>query len=90
MGEAEHGRVGDTVDLIVERLVDQRVAVPVHVAPQRRDAVDVATAVGVDQVGALGAGDHQGSLGAPVALLGERVPEVAMVELADGRRGRTR
>ena len=69
--------------------VDQRMAVAVDVAPQRRDAVDVAPALGVDQVGALGALDHERLLAAPVALLGERVPEVAMVEVADGRRGRT-
>ena len=40
--EAEHRRVGDPVELVAHRGVDARVAVAVDVAPQRRDAVDVA------------------------------------------------
>ena len=46
--------MGDPVELVADRRVDPRVAVAVDVAPQRGDAVDVAAAVGVDQVGALG------------------------------------
>jgi hypothetical protein len=51
----------------------------VHVAPERRHAVDVAAAFGVDEVGALGALDDQGLLLLPPPLLGERVPEIAAV-----------
>ena len=81
MGEAEHGRVGDPVELLAHRRVDPRVAMAVDVAPERGDAVDVAAAVGVDQVGALGPLDHQRLFLAPALLLGERVPEVVAVEL---------
>ena len=56
-----------------------RVAVAVHVAPQRGDAVDVAPALGVDQVGALGALDDHRLLVGPSALLGERMPEAVAV-----------
>jgi hypothetical protein len=54
---------------------------PVDVAPQRRDAVDVAAPVGVDEVGALGSLDDERLLLAPVVLLGERMPEVTVIEL---------
>ena len=85
VGEPEHRRVGDLVELVAHRAVDERVAVAVDVAPERGDAVDVAAPVAVDQVGALGPLDHQRLLRAPIALLGEGVPEVALVELAGGR-----
>ena len=63
------------------RLVDAGVAMAVDVAPERGDAVDVAAPVGVDQVRSLGALDHQRLLLAPAPLLGERVPEVVVIEL---------
>ena len=47
--------MGDAVELVAHRGVDRRVAVAVHVAPQRRDAVDVAAPLAVDQLAALGA-----------------------------------
>src|SRR5688572_32440725 len=56
---------------------------PVDVAPQRGDAVDVALAVGVDEVDAGAALDHQRLLLLPLALLRERVPEMPPVELGD-------
>ena len=40
--EAEHRRVGDPVQLRADRVVDRGMAMAVDVAPQRRDAVDVA------------------------------------------------
>ena len=88
MGEPEHRRVRDPPELVAHGGVDRRVAVAVDVAPQRRDAVDVAVAVGVDQVGALGALDHQRLLALPVELLRERVPEVALIEVGDRIRHR--
>ena len=51
--------MGDATELVADRRVDRRVAVAVDVAPQRRDAVDVAAAVGVDQVGALAGLDRE-------------------------------
>ena len=71
--------MGDGVELRLHRLVDPRMAMAVHVAPQRRDAVDVAAAVGVDQVGALAALDDQRVLLLPALLLRERMPEVTAV-----------
>ena len=81
VGEAEHGGVGDSLELVANGLVDQRVAMAVDVAPQRRDAVQVAAPVGVDQLVAPGPLDHQRLLADPVPLLGERMPHVKVIEL---------
>ena len=51
----------------------------VNVAPERRDAVDVAAALRVDQARPLGPLHDQRILGAPAALLGERMPEVSAI-----------
>ncbi len=79
VAEAEHGGVGDPVKLVAQRGVDARMAVPVDVAPERGDAVDVAVAVDVDEVGTLRALDDQLLLLLPAALLRERMPEVCAV-----------
>ena len=90
MGQPEHRRMGDPLELVADRAVDQRMAVPVDVAPKRRDSVDVPLSLRVDQVGAVGALDHQRRLPAPFTLLGEGMPEVAMVEVTDGLGKRVR
>jgi hypothetical protein len=71
--------VRDLRELVAHRGVDPRMSVPVHVAPQRRDAIDVAVAIDVDQVGALATFDDQRVLAHPAALLRERMPEVGAV-----------
>ena len=78
----------DAVELVAHGRVDLRVAVAVDVAPERRDAVDVAPAVDVDQVGALGALDDERLLLHPAALLGERVPEMVRSALARSMRAK--
>jgi hypothetical protein len=80
MREAEHGRVGDAVELVMDRRVDGVVAVPVDVAPQRGDAVDVGVPVGVVESRPLRAVDDHWLLLFPPLLLGERMPENAAVE----------
>ena len=80
MGEAEHRRVRDALELRVDRRVDRRMPVPVDVAPERGDAVDVRVAVGVVEVGALGViDDHDRLVLAPSSLLRERMPDVTSV-----------
>ena len=73
--------MGDAVELLAQRRVDDGVAMAVDVAPERGDAVEVAAALAVDQVGALAALDHQRLFLDPALLLGERVPEVVAIEL---------
>src|SRR2546421_248240 len=86
--KTEHRRVCDAPQLRADGGVDRRVSVAVDVAPQRGDAVDVRVAVGVIEVRALGVVDyHGGLLGAPLLLLGERVPQMPAVgsgELGSG------
>jgi hypothetical protein len=82
--EAEHRGVSDLVELVLDRDVDHRVPVAVHVAPQRRDAVDVAAALGIEQVDAVGALDRRRVLVLPAALLGERMPDEAAVVGREG------
>ena len=82
MGEAEHRRVRDTVELRLHRRVDVRVPVAVDGAPERRGAVDVAPAVRVDQLGPLGALDDRRVLRRPSPLLGEGVPDVLAIGLS--------
>ena len=51
---AQHGRVGDPVELVPQGLVELGHPVAEGVHPQRRDGVEVAVAVDVDQLVALG------------------------------------
>src|SRR5205823_10332991 len=61
-----------------------RMAMPEHVAPQGRDAVDVGVAVGVEQRRALGALDDRRVLRLPPPHLRERVPDVGAIGGAEG------
>ena len=73
----------DFVELIADGLVDLRDLVAVDVAPEAGDAVDVAVAVGVDEVEAFGAVDDQRGLIAPLAHGGEGVPDMLVVKLGE-------
>jgi hypothetical protein len=79
VAQAEHRRVRHAVELLAHGGVDARMPVTVHVAPERRHAVDVAPPVDVDEVGPLGALDDQRLLVLPPSLLRERVPEMGAV-----------
>ena len=68
--------MGDPVELRAHRGVDVRVAVPMHVAPQRGDTVDVPAPGGVHEPHAVGGLDRGCGLGLVAPHLGERVPEV--------------
>ena len=76
MGQAEHRRMGDPVELRAHRGVDVRVAVAVHVAPQRGDTIDVPASGRVDEPHAVGGLDRGRRLGLVALHLRERMPEV--------------
>ena len=71
--------MGQPAELGPYRLVDRRLAVAVHGDPQRGDPVEVAPPVGVDEVHALAALDHQRVVAGPQRVLGERVPDAGQV-----------
>ena len=61
---AEHRRVRHAVELVAERVVELGHAVAERRDPQRRDGVEVAAAVDVDELVALGALDDDRRLSA--------------------------
>ena len=76
VGDAQQRRVRDLVELVAEGRVERGMAMAVDVAPERADAVEVATALDVEQVDALAAVDDQRVGRRPVGQRRERVPEV--------------
>ena len=76
----------DLVELGAHGVVDLRDAVAVDVAPETRDAVEVAAAPGVVEVGSFTALDDEGIVLAPLAHGGEGMPHVRVI-LARKTRG---
>ena len=82
---AQHGRVGDLAGLGGEGGIELGDAVAEGVDPQGRDRIEVAAAVGVDQLAALGPLDHEGRVACVGRHLGEPVPDHGGVPLDPGR-----
>ena len=78
---AEHGRVRTAVELLADGVVELGHAVTERVHPQRRDGVEVALAVDVDQLVALGAVDDDRRALGEARHLREPVPHHAGVAL---------
>ena len=76
---AEHRRVGHALELPAERLVELGDAMAERRDPQRRDGVEVAAPLGVDQLVALGALDHDGPVLCVDRHLREAVPDAGGV-----------
>ena len=81
--QAEQRRVRDAIELRADRVVDLRDAMTVHRHPQRRDAVQVAVAVGVDELEAVRALDDQRVVVQPLLHLRERMPQVGAIEVGE-------
>src|SRR5690606_30218845 len=81
VGQAEQGGVGEAVELVADGLVDLGAVVAVDGDPEGGDAVEVAAALGVDEVVAVAALDDEGGGIEPVAHGGEGMPEEALVEV---------
>ncbi len=69
----------DPVQLRLECAVQHPLAMAVEIDPDRRDAVEITTALGVVQIDTLSAFNDEGIAFDPVALLGEGVPEVSAI-----------
>ena len=81
---AQHGGVGDLAGLGDESGIELGDAVAEGVDPQRRDGVEIAAAVGVDQLAALGPLDDQRRVAGVGRHLGEPVPDHGGITLDPG------
>ena len=70
----------DAIELSADRVVDLALLVAEDVAPERRDAVEVAAAIDVDQVIAFAALDQQRLFLAIDGVRRERMPEMGVVD----------
>ena len=80
VGEAERGAVGDFAQLALDGGVEPGMVVPVQIGPDGGVGVEIFAAMHIPQHGALALHDDDRLALEPVAHLGERVPEVAVVE----------
>src|SRR5687767_9354819 len=48
IAQSQHGRVSNSIELRADRFDDLSSAVPVYIAPKRRDAVEVAPPLGIE------------------------------------------
>lgn len=78
--QAKQCGMGDFFELGADGGVDLGDAVAVDVAPEAGNAVEIAAAIGINEMKALGGGDDQRIVIEPHAHGGERVPEVLAVE----------
>ena len=85
---AEHRRVGDLVELVADRLVELGHPVAERGDPQRRDGVEVAAALDVDQLAALGRADDDRRVVGVGRHLREPVPDHARRRAPPRRCGR--
>ena len=81
---AQHGRVRDLAGLGGERGVELGHAVTEGVDPEGRDRIEVAAAVGVDQLPALGPLDDERGVAGVGRHLGEPVPDHRRITLGPG------
>jgi hypothetical protein len=71
--------MGDRVELNPKGFVEIRVAMPMHVGPDRSVSIQVFAPVHIDQPTASAGGDNQGRQGQILAHLCERMPDVSPV-----------
>jgi hypothetical protein len=73
--------MGHALELTPNRVIECLFSMAVNVAPKRRHPVQILPPVYVDQKIAGRAADNTRLLAKPILHLGERMPEIAMIEL---------
>jgi hypothetical protein len=73
--------MGHALELSANRVIERFFSMAVNVAPKRRHSVQILPPVYVDQKIAVRAADNTGLLAQPILHLGERMPEITMIEL---------
>ena len=81
MAQPEKCRMGHALELSPNRVIERLFSMAVNVAPKRRHPVQILLPVYVDQKIAGRAADNTRLLAKPILHLGERMPEIAMIEL---------
>lgn len=79
--------MGDLGKLFGYGGVDRRVGVAVQVHPEGGDAVEIAAALGINEMISFCTVDHEGRLCQPFAHGCKRMPEVSTVEVGEGHWG---
>src|SRR5215475_10969230 len=72
--------MSDVTELCVNSIVELFFSVAVDIAPERRNTVEILAAMHIDQIMALALADDAGLFSHPFLHLGERMPEVSVVE----------
>ena len=75
--------MGDAIELIFDSVVNFLFAVTMHVAPKRRNSIQIFSSLVVDQIMTIAAADDHGIFAQPFLHLRERMPEIAMVQLLE-------
>src|ERR1700722_14700906 len=75
--------MSDSRGLLPQRLVEFSLAMSMNVAPQRRDCIEVALPVHIDQVITLTALDYDWLVVEPCTHLRERMPQISMVRVLE-------
>src|SRR4026208_1245082 len=72
--------MGDALELIFDGVVNFLFAVPVHITPEARNAIQIFSPVVVDQIMPLAAADDHGIFPQPFLHLRERMPNIAVIQ----------
>src|ERR1051325_10950081 len=81
VAQAQECRMRNTLELCLDCVVNFFLSMAVNIAPERRDSVEIAPAMDVDQIMAFGAIDHTGFFAHPFLHLSKRMPQVGVIRL---------
>src|SRR5918992_1867520 len=73
--------MGNTVELLFDRVIKFFLAMAVDIAPERRNTVQVLSPLDIYQLMTVGPADDAWLFAQPFLHLRERVPEITMVDL---------
>jgi hypothetical protein len=81
IGYAQHSRVGNLIQLGLDGLIDLRPSMAMDVHPQRRNTINIALTLGVNEIDALSLFDDERRTGGIIRHLGKRMPKILEVLL---------
>lgn len=75
--------MGDSLELLFEGAVEDRMSMPMEIHPDRRGPIEIALALGVDEVGTLATINNERIVLFPLLHLGKRMPEILMIPVLE-------